>query len=108
MIFDNTLTEEQKQSIQFDIYLDGRKGDIPVTYWDFVEFLDMYNIDSRSIDAALIEAGVEVKTPDGDVRLDRIAPTDEVVLAATMAGITPFGGPGWNPIPPTLKKDVLS
>lgn len=83
LIFDNKLNEEQKKSIKFEIYLNGRKGNVLATYWDFVEFIDMYRINPNSIDAALLEAGVETKTPDGVARFVRVSPSDDVVLTMT-------------------------
>lgn len=83
LIFDNTLTEEHKKSIKFEIYLNGRKGKFHATYWDFVEFMDMYRIDPRSTRAALLEAGLETKTPDGVARFVRVSPSDDVVLTMT-------------------------
>ena len=83
LIFDNTLNEEQKKSIKFEIYLNGRKGKGHATYWDFIEFLDMYRINPRSTTAALLEAGVETKTPDGLAKFVRVSPSDDVVLTMT-------------------------
>lgn len=80
LIFDNVLNEEQKNSIQFEIYLNGQKGNKLADYWDFIEFIDMYGIDPNSIDAALLEAGYETETPDGLAKFVRISPSDEVVL----------------------------
>lgn len=82
-IFDNTLTESQKDSVQFELYLNGNKGSKYATYWDFCEFLDMYGIDRSSTDAALVEAGVPIETPDGKAKFIRVSPSDEIVLAAT-------------------------
>ena len=82
-IFDNTLSESQKQSVQFELYLNGNKGSRYATYWDFCEFLDMYGIDRHSVNAALVEAGVPIETPDGIANFVRVSPSDEIVLAAT-------------------------
>jgi len=83
LIFDNTLNEEQKKSIKFEIYLNGRKGQGHATYWDFIEFMEMYRINPRSTTAALLEAGVETKTPDGVAKFVRVSPSDDVVLTMT-------------------------
>lgn len=85
LIFDNTLNEQQKQSIKFELYLDGKKANRLATYWDFIEFIDMYGIDPHSVNAALLEAGVDVKTPDGVARFVRVSPSDDVVLTMTKA-----------------------
>lgn len=82
-IFDNTLSESQKDSIRFELYLNGNKGSRYATYWDFCEFLDMYGIDRSSVNAALVEAGVPIETPDGVANFVRVSPSDEIVLAAT-------------------------
>ena len=82
-IFDNTLSESQKQSVQFELYLNGNKGSRYATYWDFCEFLDMYGIDRHSVNAALVEAGVPIEPPDGIANFVRVSPSDEIVLAAT-------------------------
>jgi len=48
------------------------KGSKIATYWDFIEFLDMYNIDKTTSTAAKLESGVEIKVPEGLVRFNRI------------------------------------
>ncbi|MFT7158243.1 MAG: hypothetical protein ACI8Q1_003272 [Parvicella sp.] len=83
MIFDNTLTENQKGMVQFEIYLNDKKGSKPCSYWDFIEFLEMYQIDGSSTNAALLEAGGTIKVPEGTVRFDRTSPSEEEVLSIT-------------------------
>ena len=67
-IFDSSLTENEKKAIKFKIYLNGKEGDVLASYWDFMEFLSLYNIPKSSITAALTEAGVEIETPEGIAR----------------------------------------
>lgn len=83
LIFDNSLNEDQKRSIKFELYLNGRKANKLATYWDFMELVDMYEIHPNSVNAALLEAGVDVETPDGVVRFVRVSPSDDVVLTMT-------------------------
>ena len=73
-IFDSSLTEDEKRAIKFKIYLNGKEGDVLASYWDFMEFLSLYNIPKSSITAALTEAGVEIETPEGIARFERVSP----------------------------------
>lgn len=73
-IFDNQLSDEEKNQVVFDIYINGQKGNKQLSYYDFIGFLDMYHVDHSSNEAALLECGVEMEVPEGMVRFDRIYP----------------------------------
>lgn len=71
-LYQGNLTDAQKDEIKFEIYLNGEKGNKLATYSDFVDFLDMYDIDPKSLEAYMAEIGNPVNTPDGVAKFKRI------------------------------------
>lgn len=87
LIFGNeALTQAIKDSIKFEIYLNGVMGNGLAGYDDFMEFLEIYRIDPNSKEAAMAEMSFPIPTVDGVARFKRVAPSDEFVNMST--GVT--------------------
>jgi hypothetical protein len=77
-IFDNTLSEEEKASVKFELYIENEYGEQKanslLNYDDFMEWISMYGIEQSSILAAKVECGFPVEVPEGTVRFIRVSP----------------------------------
>ncbi|NRB81579.1 MAG: hypothetical protein HRU38_23450 [Saccharospirillaceae bacterium] len=71
IIWDGGLSDAELGDIQFELYLNGQKGNHLLNGHDFLNWLSMYDVNPSSVNACQIEIGVPTDVPEGTVRFVR-------------------------------------
>ncbi len=67
-IFGSTMTNEQLDSLRFELYVNGYKASQLLSGNDFLNWLNLHDIDCHSYTIEQAKKGIEIELPDSIAR----------------------------------------
>lgn len=73
-IYGNSLSEQEKASVKFKLYLNGKAGNKVLDYSFFIQWLEASSIEKDSFLAGQVECGFPIEMEEGIYHWERVCP----------------------------------